>query len=91
MVRIIAVLGVVLMVVLMACTGAQGPIGEGGPQGEAGPQGLVGEQGLPGMDGARGPARAQGPEGRSGNSFRLTPCTLQCPSTCRMDKWSPTR
>ncbi len=57
---ILVLLGIVL--ILVACSGAQGPAGQQGPQGAAGSQGSAGPQGAAGPQGPQGPA---GPPGKS--------------------------
>jgi len=65
----------ILVLVLAACEGAEGPMGPAGPQGLQGPagaQGLPGpagpegSQGPAGQQGERGPAGPQGPDGQQG-------------------------
>lgn len=51
---------ILVLMVLAACTGAQGPAGAQGPQGEQGPPGPAGANGLPGE---------AGPAGRDGLSY----------------------
>lgn len=55
-IRVVGLIGLVIVLVLGACTDVEGPSGPPGPQGDPGPQGLQGEPGLPGPQGARGPA-----------------------------------
>lgn len=63
------VLGVFIVIVLAACTGAigeRGPQGPQGPQGEPGEPGAPGAPGNPGDPGAPGDPGPQGPQGPQG-------------------------
>jgi thiosulfate dehydrogenase len=62
----------VLLLVVTACSGAQGsegaagPEGEQGPKGEQGVQGAQGPKGEQGVQGEKGPQGVRGPEGEQG-------------------------
>ncbi len=60
------------LLVMIACTGAEGPVGPQGPAGPAGPQGPtgpIGAQGPAGVQGLPGPA---GPQGANATRFLAT-------------------
>ena len=56
-----------LVVVLLGCTGPQGPQGIQGPAGPQGVQGVRGEQGERGLPGPQGAQGIQGPQGERGD------------------------
>lgn len=51
------------LLLLAACTGAEGPAGPAGPAGPTGTPGTPGATGSPGATGATGPTGPQGPSG----------------------------
>lgn len=55
-----------LLLLLVACAGAEGPAGPQGPAGPVGPQGPTGPQGSGGATGPQGPAGPTGPQGPAG-------------------------
>ncbi len=50
-IRWFAVLLTAIMMLVVSCTGDEGPMGTGGPKGDQGVQGVQGVQGIPGEDG----------------------------------------
>ena len=60
------ILGFLICIVLVGCTGEIGPRGTSGPQGEQGAQGEQGPQGMQGIQGEQGPQGVQGPQGEQG-------------------------
>ena len=73
-IRIMLGLGLFSIILLaIACTGVQGPVGPVGSQGEQGAAGATGAQGEQGSAGATGPQGAQGPAGTTGAQGELGP------------------